>query len=84
MPLPAEQLDAYLRSIHRALLLVRTAAGNGDAKKAYAIADSFEELPEMIRRGDFRSLAGFRKTYFEPLLKEYPELPEAYFALPQP
>lgn len=76
MDIDDSQRDALLKLIHHALVLMRIAGGNGDAKKCFAIADAFEELPMMALSGSGRhiGLKEFERIYLAPLIGEYPDL----------
>jgi hypothetical protein len=83
MGLSPDLLDRYLRAIHRALIFIRDAAGNGDSRKAFAIADAFENLPLWLTTTPPDGLKDAHQIYLQPLLQEYPELQGLIDAVPR-
>ena len=76
--LSAQEIDALLRVLERGLVLVRLAAGAGDAARAEAIADALHNVPRLLREGEkWRwTTGGFRRLFLEPLVARYPDLAE--------
>ena len=77
------ELDAYLRFLGRAIVLVRLACMSRDVERAETIADAVHNLPLLLVGGGHApELARFDELYVRPLVTRYPDLDELRHQLP--
>jgi hypothetical protein len=68
-----ERTRRLLEVLHEVLVCIRDAAGSGDMKLAFNLADAFEELPARVAREGVLDCAEFERIYFSSLLEAKPE-----------
>jgi hypothetical protein len=68
MSTSSRQTAALFALVHQVFVRIRSASGSGNNELAYALADSFEELPAKVMRGD--PIASITSEYEKIYLKE--------------
>jgi hypothetical protein len=73
--LSADEADALLEILERGLVRIRLLAGEGDSKRAEAVADALHNVPRLLREGHKYgwTVGGFRDLFLAGLIERYPE-----------
>jgi hypothetical protein len=72
--LSSGEVDACLRLLERAFVLVRASCWSKDVERAEALADALHNLPRLLLESpDGWTIEGFERLFLDGLVERYPE-----------